>query len=369
VFGKYKLGIFGVLLVFLLAVTLAGCGGSTGEQQDSSQSADTGDPLASLEPIKMTLASDVPPDPHNHQHAAALAFKEYVEEASNGKISVEINAGGALGDLEALMEQTIGGVIEASIGHTEGNMSIVYPDMQVISIPYLFRSVDHALQVFEGPFGQKLHEGFREQTGARIIAFWDNGGFRNFTNNVREIRTPDDMKGLKMRTMQIPAHMEMMKALGATPTPISFSELYSALDTGVVDGQENSIPTCLLISLQEVQKYLTLDGHLFSMMYMVVNDEWYQGLPKPYQEIISEGGVVAGQAGARMCRVVRETGKDIMTKAGVKIYKPTPEELEQFKEATQDKVLEFVKKDLDHPELVDEILEAADQAAKDLGYK
>lgn len=357
------------ILILVLSLALAGCGGSTSEKQNAAPSGKTNDALADLKPVKMVLASDMPADPHNFQHAAALAFKKYVEEASQGKISVEINAGGALGDLEALMEQTVQGTVEASIGHTEGNLSIAFPDIQVISVPYLFRSVDHAMQVFEGPFGQKLHEEFRRKTGTRIIGFWDNGGFRNFTNNVREIKSPADLKGLKMRTMQIPAHIEMMKALGAAPTPISFSELYSALDTGVVDGEENSIPTFLMISLQEVQKYMTLDGHLFSMMYLVVNDQWYQSLPKPYQEIISQGGVVAGQAGSRMCRVIREKGLETMKKAGMKIYQPTPEELNQFKEATQDRVIAYIKKGLDHPELVDQIIEAADKAAQELGYK
>lgn len=324
---------------------------------------------SNLDNVKITMASDVAPDPENHQHAAALAFKEYVEEESDGKIKVDIKSGGALGDLESMMEQTISGTIEASIGHTEGNLSIVYPDMQVISIPYLFRSVDHALEVFEGPFGEKLHEEFRKKSGARIIAFWDNGGFRNFTNSERPIHEPEDLKGLKIRTMQIPAHMELVKALGATPTPVSFSELYSALDQGVVDGQENSIPTCLLISLQEVQDYMILDGHLFSMMYLTVNDQWFQDLPAEYQEIITEGGNQASKIGARRCRIVRETGKTVMREAGMEIYDPTPEELEMFKELTQDKVTEFIQEELSNPALVDEIIEEAEKASKELGYQ
>ena len=355
-------------LLCLVLVSLAGCGGSGEQQGDQTPATDASDALAALEPVKMTLASDVPANPLDHQHSAAVAFKNYVEEKSGGKISVEINAGGALGDLEALMEQTIQGTVEASIGHTEGNLSIVFPDIQVISIPYLFRSVDQAMYVFEGPFGQKLHEDFRTKTGARIVAFWDNGGFRNFTNSVREIRTPADLKGLKMRTMQIPAHIEMMKALGATPTPISFSELYSALDTGVVDGEENAIPTFLVINLQEVQKYMTLDGHLYSMMYMVINDQWLQELPKPYQDIITEGGVQSGLTGARMCRVTRETGIDTMKNAGMQIYQPTADELQLFKDATQNKVLDFIKKELEHPELVDDIITESNKAAKEFGY-
>ena len=113
----------------------------------------------------------------------------------------------------------------------------------------------------------------RKKTGLRVIGTWDNGGFRSFTNSKRAVHNPEDMKGLRIRTMDIPAHMELVRSLGAKPTPISWKELYTALETGVVDGQENAMPTIIIGSLQEVQKYLILDGHVYTQQHFFVNDQ------------------------------------------------------------------------------------------------
>ena len=281
--------------------------------------------------IKMTLAHADVADPTMYVHAGAVAFKEYVEKASNGKIQVIISPAAALGNTASLQEMTMTGEIEASTSHTEGTIAIVYPNIQCLSIPYLFQNVDQALEVFRGDFGKRLWEDMRKQTGLRMIGIWDNGGFRNFTNNKREVRTPEDMKGLSIRTMDNPAHMEIVRSLGAKPTPISWAETYTALQTGVVDGEENSIPTFLLGSLQEVQKYMIMDGHVYSQLHMFVNDKWFSGLPKEYQEIILRGGELAGHAGERANRVYRDIGRGICIKAGVKFYDPTPDEVNQFR--------------------------------------
>jgi TRAP-type C4-dicarboxylate transport system substrate-binding protein len=210
----------------------------------------------------------------------------------------------------------------------------------------------------------------RKETGLRMIGIWDNGGFRNFTNNKREVRNPDDMKGLSIRTMDNPAHMEIVRSLGAKPIPISWAELYTALQTGVVDGEENSIPTFLLGSLQEVQKYMTMDGHVYSQLHMFVNDKWFNGLPKEYQKIILRGGELAGYAGERATRVYRDIGRGICIKAGVQFYDPTIDEINQFKSLAQPPVLKFIReKGVKDPKWVDEIISEADKALYTLGYK
>lgn len=320
--------------------------------------------------VKMTLAHADVADPTQYVHAGVVAFKEYVEKASGGKIQVTVSPGSALGNTASLQEMTMTGEIEASTSHTEGTIAIIYPNIQCLSIPYLFQNVDQALEVFRGEFGQKLFEDMRKKTGIRVIGIWDNGGFRNFTNNKRPIRTPADMKGLKIRTMDNPAHMEIVRSLGAKPTPISWAELYTALQTGVVDGEENSIPTFLLGSLQEVQKYMVMDGHVYSQLHLFVNDKWFNGLPKKYQEIILRGGELAGYAGERATRVYRDVGRGICIKAGVEFYDPTADELAQFKALAQPPVTKFIReKGVKDPKWVDDILAAADAALVKLGYK
>jgi TRAP-type C4-dicarboxylate transport system substrate-binding protein len=170
--------------------------------------------------------------------------------------------------------------------------------------------------------------------------------------------------------MDNPAHMEIVRALGAKPTPISWAEVYTALQTGVVDGEENSSPTFLLGSLQEVQKYMTMDGHVYSQLHMFVNDKWFNGLPKEYQEIILRGGEKAGYAGERATRVYRDIGRGICIKAGVQFYDPTPDELAQFRALAQPPVLKFIReKGVKDPKWADEVIAEADKALYTLGYK
>jgi tripartite ATP-independent transporter DctP family solute receptor len=320
--------------------------------------------------LKMTLAHADVADPTMYVHAGAVAFKAYVEKASNGNIQVNISPAAALGNTASLQEMTMTGEIEASTSHTEGTIAIVYPNIQCLSVPYLFQNVDQALEVFRGDFGKKLWEDMRKQTGLRMIGIWDNGGFRNFTNNKREIHNPNDMKGLTFRTMDNPSHMEIVRSLGAKPTPISWAETYTALQTGVVDGHENSIPTMILGSIQEVQKYMIMDGHVYSQLHMMVNDKWFNGLSKENQEIILRGGELAGHAGERANRVYRDIGRGILTKAGVKIYDPTVDEINQFRTLAQPPVLKFIReKGVKDPKWVDEIIKEADKALFTLGYK
>jgi len=325
--------------------------------------------IAADKVVKMTLAHADVADPTQYIHAGAIAFKDYVEKASNGAIQVNISPGAALGNTASLQEMTMTGEIEASTSHTEGTIAIVYPNIQCLSIPYLFQNVDQALEVFRGDFGKKLWEDMRKQTGLRMIGVWDNGGFRNYTNNKHPIHSPKDMQGLSFRTMDNPAHMEIVRALGGKPTPISWAETYTALQTGVVDGAENSIPTMILGSLQEVQKYMVMDGHVYSQLHLFVNDKWFNGLSKENQAIILRGGELAGYAGERANRVYRAIGRDIISKT-MEIYDPTQDELNQFKALAQPPVVKFIReKGVKDPKWVDEILKEADKALYTLGYK
>ncbi len=351
------------VITLLLALSVCGCNqrniedNSTAEKTVTDKSnEETNEELAS---IKMTLVSAAFSDPEHHTHAACLAFEAYVEEKSNGKIDVIIAAGGAPGGVLSIQKQTMEGIVEACTSVTEGSLSTVYPDIQAIAVPYLFKSVDHAIEVLHGPAGQELYEGLREATNLRAIAIWDNGGFRCFTNNVRPIRTPKDLEGLRIRTMDTPAHMELVKALGGSPTSISWMELYSALETGIVEGQENAIPIILQGLLHEVQKYMTLDNHVFSVVNIVVNDEWFSSLPEEYQQIILEGGKVAEQKGLEINAKQREKGIEILRES-MEIYEPTEEELDLFKEATQDKVLQFIQEEMYDKSLLEKIINAAE---------
>ncbi len=153
--------------------------------------------------------------------------------------------------------------------------------------------------------------------------------------------------------------MELVRALGGSPTPVSWLELYSALETGTVEGQENSIPVIMLGLLHEVQRYLTLDNHTFSAQHLMVNDQWFSSLPEEYQQIILEGGKIAEQKGIEINASQREKGIDFLGES-LEIHEPTEEELDLFKEATQDRVLQFIRERMNNPFLLEKIIEAAE---------
>lgn len=347
-------------LVFLLAFAFSA----------SAENKLIADSLKNQKPITMTIAHPEPPDPLNFIHSSALAFKGYVETVSEGKITVKLAPGGQLGDSAEMPKQIQMGAIEGSMSMAEGHIAPYYKGIQVLAIPYLFVSVDHALYTLDvdRPFGKKLWADLENKTGLKVLTIWDNGGFRCFTNNKRPIHTPDDMKGLKIRTMQIPAHMEMVKALGANPTPIAWTELYNALQLNVVDGQENAVPTIDLGHINEVQKYLTLDRHVYSNHIFPVNKKWFEGLPPVYQLIIQQGALEATQTARMMTRIQRETLLAKFRKQGMEIYDPSPQELAMFRERAQEPVLKFIRKDVGD-QLVDELLQASKQSLKQLGYE
>ncbi len=320
-----------------------------------------------LKPLSITIAHSEAGDPTNHIHGAALAFKNFVEDKSGGKITVKVAAGGALGDADACMMQVMSGTLEIAGSIADGSFSAVYPDTLVFSIPYLFRNDLHAMQVVHGPFGQKFWADYAKATGTQVLASV-SAGFRSTTNNKRPIKSPDDFKGLKIRTMNMPAHMEIMKALGASVTPLSWTELYSALQTGVIDGQENGLASIYMGNLSEVQKYLTLDGHVWTIDAFIMSTSWLESLPAEYRAIVEMGGLVMQEVMQRLCDAQTDIAMSYLPTV-MEVYTPTQAELDAYRDACQKPVLEFIRKNVKNAALVDEVMAAADQALVDLGYK
>ena len=294
-------------------------------------------------------------DPEHPAWAGLLVMEEYIEQNSNGRIDVRLFPGGQLGKGQAVLEQVRAGAIEMTYAN-DGNINQVYPNLQTFSIPYLFPNREVAHAVLDGEFGQYLMQDMADTTGLRVFAWSENGGFRHFSNNVRPIRSPVDMKGLKLRVQNIPLHLEMVKNLGASPTPIAWKELYTSLQTGVVDGQENPINTFRIPRLEEVQKYMVLDGHVYAISAAVFNEAWVMSLPDDLQAVV-RNGTIAGQAKTRS--LILEYEKDslaYLTEYGLEIYDPTPDEKNQFREATKEPAIAWLKDNITRPDLVDRVL-------------
>ncbi len=286
-----------------------------------------------------------------------MAFANLVNARSGGRIDVQIFGGGSLGGEREYVEAIKQGSVQAGIA--SGVMAGFFPPAMVTDIPYLFPSGAVAWQVLDGPFGQKLSKMLLEQTGMRNLAF-SEVGFRNFTNDVRPIHSPEDMKGLKIRVMETPLFVTMVKSLGANPTPIAWPEVYTALQTGVVDGEENPVSTILFAKFAEVQKYLTLDGHVYGVDWFLINDKFFQSLSPDLQYIILDSAQVSAGVGRGVQQLLSAGGMAQLADAGMQIYAPTEAEVAQFKAATQQPVIKWLETQID-PALIKEVMAEVDR--------
>jgi len=273
-------------------------------------------------------------------HNGALTFKRLVEARSEGRIKVEIYPSCQLGSERELFESLMLGTVQMTMCSTSPLTNWV-PELMIFEIPYLFNNTEIALKVLDGKFGQEIKDFVIKKVGIRFIAYPYNG-FRHFTNSVRPIRTPEDMKGLKIRVREDPVSMKIVTCLGASPTPISWGETYTSLQQGVVDGQENPITIIQDARFYEVQKYLTLDGHVFSIHPFEINEEFYQSLPGDLKRIVNESARDAVTAFRGLLEYGGAIGIQKLAEKGMEIYAPSAEDLAKFKAATQEPVKNFV---------------------------
>lgn len=270
-------------------------------------------------------------------------FANWVENTSGGRLKVDVYPAGQLGGMTELFESVKTGTLKISQGD-EGAMASFYEPFLIASVPYLFPNEEVALRFYDSEFFQnKINAGLAEKTGVRIIGR-GSYGFRCWSNNKKEIRTPADFRGMKLRVMQTPLFMRYVQALGAAPTPISFPELYSALQQGVVDGQENPVSVILDQKFHEVQKHLTVDDHVAGVNTILVNEQWFQSLPEDLRQILYTGARIAGdiETGGRAYQTHVTALNDLKQK-GMQIYVPTLAEKEAFKQASQKPVVDWLE--------------------------
>ena len=294
--------------------------------------------------------------------AAARVFKDIVEAESSGAIQVNLFPSGQLGGERELIESTKLGTIQMCL--VSGAIAGYYKPAMVLDIPYLFSSAPVAWKVLDGPFGEKMAADLLKKTGLRNLAYGETG-FRNFTNSKRPIKSPADMEGLKIRVMETPLYITMVKSLGAAPTPIAWPEVYTSLQQGVVDGQENPVSVILYAKFPEVQKYITLDGHAYGADFFLFNEKAFQKLTPDQQGIVKRAGIVAGNVGRSIQQLGSAMGVAELTKQGMEVYAPTPEEREQFKKMTQQPVIEWMKGEVDNA-WIDGVLKAVAEAEAEL---
>jgi tripartite ATP-independent transporter DctP family solute receptor len=333
-----------VLVLAMMATVLVGCG----EKQAPTDNAGSETPATPEKAIEIKIAT-VGNEDHQSTIAAQL-FKDEVEKVSNGKVTATIFPNGSLGGEREAAEGVKLGTIQMTVVTSDGALPAWVPDIQVLSIPYLFANKEEAYDILDNTLQQELAPQFEAQ-GFKHLGFVELG-FRHFTNNVKEVKSAADMQGLSIRVQEAPIWFALIEKLGATATPVPFNELYTALQQGMVDGQENPITSIATSKFNEVQKYLTLDGHTYAAESIIMNKDYYDGLSDEVKGYIDAAVAVAipGQREAVSAKeeeylqqlkdsgmVVTEADLDSFVKATEGLYK-----LDEVKKLVDSSLVELI---------------------------
>lgn len=217
------------------------------------------------------------------QHAAAVKMAELVKERTKGDVEITIFPANQLGNDAAMINGVRGGTIDI-VSSGASNYNGIVANTAAMELPFVFRNAQHAYTVLDGPIGSNVLNELAPH-GLKGLAYWENG-WRAFTNNKRPIKTPDDAKGLKIRSTGNPYHIQAFKLLGMNPSPMAIAELYTALETGTFDAQEHPINVTWSSKFYEVQKHLTISNHVYSPLVIVMNKAKFDSLPADYQKVV-----------------------------------------------------------------------------------
>jgi tripartite ATP-independent transporter DctP family solute receptor len=226
----------------------------------------------------------------SNQGRAVKLFAEQVEKASAGKMRLRTVGAAALGPDIQMQQALVGGAQEMMVGSTATLVGIT-KEMALWDTPFLFNTVQEADAVLDGPIGQKVMDKLQEK-GLVGLVYWENG-FRNLTNSQRPVNKLEDMAGIKLRVMQNNVYLDSFKTLGANAVPMPFSELFGALETKTVDGQENPYNTILSSKFYEVQKFLSITNHVYSPWIVLVSKKWWDQLNKAEQKVLMDAAIAS----------------------------------------------------------------------------
>lgn len=311
--------------------------------------------------MNVKMCYNDPPDPEiNAVHEFATNFKRFVELGTNGRIAITLYPDSQLGNEEQRMELTMDGALEINVASNAGVMS-VYPEISAATIPFMFNSF-HAAHAFfdKSEYWEMTKKEFRERTGVALLEAVEEGGFIAFTNNKKEIRSPADFKGMKFRAMD-PGQIALYKSFGASGTPIPWTEIYMALQTGVVDGQMNPPTYIISGSLYEVQSYVTMANIQYSCQWLTINNRWLESL-SPEDRYVIKAAAHAANVVNRLSVEAKEDKKvQFLADKGMKVYYPTPEEMDMFEKIGQPDYIKWIEAEVSKS-YIDAALKSAQEA-------
>jgi len=322
---KFKKIISLLLMVFLISVFAMGCGGA---EKETAKTPET--PEKTEELIKLILAHSATPE--NSLSIAYDKFAELVEEKSNGNLIIEVHGSGTIaGDQTA-----VDGVKMATIdmGSSASNNMAGYTDAFLFAdLPYIFDSIESSHKVWWGEIGEELKQQVEKDINAKVLFYVDTGGgFRVLTNNQKVVKTPDDLKGMKLRATASPIEIAMLKAWGANPTPVAWPEVYSALEQKVVNGESLHPGWIYQAKHYEALKYMTEVTAMANVHVALMSQKAWNSLTPELQQVILDAGKETQEFGAKVDAEKGQEAMQSLLEAGLEMYKPTPEEFKQWKD-------------------------------------
>ncbi|MBB5173842.1 TRAP transporter substrate-binding protein [Texcoconibacillus texcoconensis] len=355
-------------LSLALVAGLTACGGeeeaggdSQTDDQNESASEENVDTEYSSSDATYTIEAGIGLNSEHPQYKGLLEFKNIVEEATDGDIYVETYHSSQLGDDRQMMEALQLGSQEVTIPSTAPITNFV-EEYAVFDFPFLFPNDEVAMEVLNGEVGDQLLDALEDQEMVGL-AYWENG-FRDLSNSDRPVETAEDFEGLTVRTMENEIHLDAFSELGANPTPMAFGELFTAMQQGTVDGQENPLATIYLESFYEVQDYYSDTNHVYSPFVFLMSKQFFDGLPDDYQEIVADAAQEAGEYQIEENRAANAELLDALIEEGVEYSEVTDEAREEMAEIVQPVIDEHAE-DLG-TDFVDEVYEAIEEAEASL---
>ncbi|WP_111560200.1 TRAP transporter substrate-binding protein [Paracoccus sediminilitoris] len=303
------------------------------------------------------FAHDNQADPfENPAHACTAVFANILETGTNGSADVEVFGSNQLGTAAEHVQMVRDGVLHATLTST-GALASYYPRIDVLNLPFAFADNSSTYELFDGPFGVALARDIEETLGdVKVLGFPDTGGFFAITNSKRPIAELADFDGVRVRTMTLPSHQKIMQALGAEAYPLAWGEVYSGLQTGVIDGQMNPVPIISFSNFSEVQEYMTLTNHLFSPYTFMINRAYYDDLTDEERVVLHHAAENCVTASRGISRIIEASDRGL---AGLmnqmEVTALTPEQRASMAEATQPVFETHVAENLD--EKAGELLE------------
>ncbi|WP_134701298.1 TRAP transporter substrate-binding protein [Ammoniphilus sp. YIM 78166] len=318
----------GVLVSSMLA--LSACGGGGNQTAPSSSTPEASKEQAADSKIKeRTIKAGIGLNEDHPQGQGLKKFAELVAEKSGGKIKVQNFYAAQLGDDKKMTEALQGGLQEITIPSTSPMTGIV-KEYSILDFPFLFNNGEEADAVLDGPVGQQLLDKLPDH-GLIGLTYWENG-FRNLTNSKRPVEKAEDFQGLKIRTMQNAVHLEAFAKLGANPTPMAFSEVFTALESKTVDGQENPLATIESNKFYEVQPYLSMTQHVYTPFAFLVSKKFWDQLSDEEKAILKDSAIEAGKYQRELNRQVNGEALERLKAAGMKVNEVSAEEKAKMNE-------------------------------------